>query len=160
MIAQLMALLRTSRVRNSALLVALAPVLLAGCVQGGTDHPFWDLILGMIALFFWFMLIWIFIAIFADILRRRDLSGGGKVVWIIVLVLIPFLGAIIYLVARPRTAGYDAAGYDSEAVLTMAPASAPASQSVADQIAGLNQLRVSGAITEADYQSAKQKIIG
>ena len=55
--------------------------------------------------FFWFMAIWIFITIFGDIFRRNDLSGGMKAVWIIVLVLLPFLGAIIYMVARDQFSG-------------------------------------------------------
>jgi uncharacterized membrane protein len=60
---------------------------------------------GMLAFFFWFMFIWMFIATFADIFRRRDLSGWGKAAWIAVIVILPFLGILIYVIARPR-AGY------------------------------------------------------
>jgi uncharacterized membrane protein len=60
-----------------------------------------DWLWAMLAFFFWFMAIWIFIQIFADIFRRRDLSGAGKAGWILVLFVLPLLGALIYLIARP-----------------------------------------------------------
>ena len=89
------------------LLMALA-VLVAGCAQVGTaTWNFWDMIWSLIALFFWVMLIWIFIAIFGDIFRRNDLSGGMKAVWIIALVFLPFLGAIIYMISRPKVTAQD-----------------------------------------------------
>jgi hypothetical protein len=47
------------------------------------------------------MAIWIFIAVFADIFRRNDLSGGAKAGWILLIFVLPFLGALIYVVARP-----------------------------------------------------------
>ena len=89
------------------LLMTLA-VLVAGCAQVGTaTWNFWDMIWSLIALFFWVMLIWIFIAIFGDIFRRNDLSGGMKAVWIIALVFLPFLGAIIYMISRPKVTAQD-----------------------------------------------------
>jgi len=51
--------------------------------------------------FFWFAVIWMFIAVFADILKR-DMSGWVKAGWITLIVLVPFLGALIYLIAVPR----------------------------------------------------------
>ena len=46
------------------------------------DYDFGDLMWTMFAFFFWFMLIWMFIAVFADIIRRKDLSGGAKAGWV------------------------------------------------------------------------------
>ena len=68
---------------------------------------FWDVIWSMVAFFFWFMLIWIFISIFADIFRRNDLSGGWKAIWIIVIFIIPFFGALIYIISRPKVTAQD-----------------------------------------------------
>jgi hypothetical protein len=138
------------------LLVALA-ALVAGCAQVGTaTFGFWDVIWSMIAFFFWVMLIWIFIAIFGDIFRRNDLSGGMKAVWIIVLVLLPFLGALIYMVARPKVTAQDVE------LMTQADAAAKAAASVspADQIAKLQELKAAGAITEPEYEALKAKAIG
>jgi hypothetical protein len=56
----------------------------------------------MFAFFFWFMLIWMFIAIFGDIFRRSDLSGGAKAGWILLIFILPLFGILIYLIARPR----------------------------------------------------------
>ena len=68
------------------------------------EYGFGDLMWTMLAFFFWFMLIWMFITIFADILRRKDLSGGGKAGWILLIFILPLFGILIYLIARPRIA--------------------------------------------------------
>jgi hypothetical protein len=65
------------------------------------DYDFGDVMWTMFAFFFWFMLIWMFIAIFADIIRRRDLSGGAKAGWILLIFILPLFGILIYLIARP-----------------------------------------------------------
>ena len=143
-----------------ALLVALAGVIATGCAPEGVldDNSlgFWDLVWGMIIFFFWVMAIWIFISLFADIFRRDDLSGGWKAIWILVLFIVPFIGALIYIIARPKATPQD--------VRMMAQAEA-ASQaagqvSTADQLAKLAQLRDSGAISVPEYEKLKAQIIG
>jgi hypothetical protein len=138
-------------------LLAVVAVLVSACAQVGTaSFGFWDVIWSMIALFFWFMAIWIFVAIFGDIFRRNDLSGAMKAVWIIVLIILPFLGALIYMVARPKVTAQDVE------LMTRAEAAAKAAAAVspADEIAKLEQLKASGAITEPEYQALKAKAIG
>src|SRR3954471_21326809 len=63
-----------------------------------------DFLWAMIAFYFIFMCIWIFIRIFADIFRRQDMTGVMKVLWILVLFWIPFFGAMVYIIARPKDA--------------------------------------------------------
>jgi Phospholipase_D-nuclease N-terminal len=58
-------------------------------------------------LFAWVCLIFAFLYAFVDMMRRRDLSGIAKAVWTVVLVLLPLLGAMIYLIARPRVTEQD-----------------------------------------------------
>jgi Short C-terminal domain/Phospholipase_D-nuclease N-terminal len=138
-------------------LLALAAVIIAGCNQVGTQTlTFWDLVWGLVIFFFWFMFIWIFITIFADIFRRRDLTGGWKAIWIVVLVLIPFLGALIYIISRPKVTAQDVE------MLTQAEAGykAAAAVSSTDQLAKLAELKASGAITEPEYNTLKAQIIG
>jgi Phospholipase_D-nuclease N-terminal len=65
------------------------------------DYGFGDFLWTMFAFFFWFMLIWMFIACFADIFRRRDLSGGAKAGWILLIFILPLFGILIYVIARP-----------------------------------------------------------
>jgi hypothetical protein len=66
------------------------------------DWSLGDLLWAMLVFFFWVMAIWIFIAIFGDIFRRSDLSGWAKAGWILLLFVVPFFGALIYVVARPK----------------------------------------------------------
>jgi predicted membrane channel-forming protein YqfA (hemolysin III family) len=137
-------------------LLAIVAVLVSACAQvGSPTFSFWDAIWSLIALFFWFMAIWIFVAIFGDIFRRNDLTGVMKAVWIVVLVILPFLGALIYMVARPKVTAQDVELMTrSEAAYKAAAAVSPA-----DEIAKLDQLRSSGAITEPEYQALKAKTI-
>ena len=149
--------LGAARWRGVALLVAAATVLLAGCAQlDDTSFGFWDLVWGMIIFFFWFMFIWIFISLFADIFRRDDLSGGMKAVWLFFLVFLPFLGALIYIIARPKATPQD--------VRMMAQAEAAAKAaggvSTADELAKLAQLRDSGVISVPEYEKLKAELIG
>ena len=67
-----------------------------------TEWGLGNVIWAMIVFFFWVMFIWMFIAVFADIFRRDDISGGAKAGWILVIVILPFLGILIYVIARPR----------------------------------------------------------
>ena len=120
---------------------------------GGATFTFWDLVWSMVIFFFWFMLIWIFISIFADIFRRNDLSGGWKAIWIIVIFLIPFIGALIYIISRPKVTAQDVQLMTQQEAATKAAAGV----TPADQIEKLNQLKASGAITEPEYQALKQK---
>ncbi len=59
----------------------------------------WIMIMG-----FWVLVIWMFIFIFMDILKRRDLSGLGKAGWMFLIFILPVIGVLIYLVTRPRDA--------------------------------------------------------
>ncbi len=137
-------------------LLMLAALVVGACNQVGTATlTFWDVIWSMVAFFFWFMLIWIFISIFADIFRRNDLSGGWKAIWIILLVILPFLGALIYIISRPKMTAQDVQ------MLTQQEAAYKAASGVtaADQIAKLEQLKASGAITVPEYEALKKKAI-
>ena len=135
-------------------LLAAMTLLLAACSSVGTaSFTFWDVIFSMVAFFFWFMLIWIFIGLFADIFRRNDLSGVAKAGWLILLVLVPFIGALIYIVMRPKVTAQDVELMTrQEAGMKAAAAVSPA-----DQIAKLQELKAAGAISDAEYETLKQK---
>ena len=116
---------------------------------------FGEFIWSIIIFYFWFMLIWIFIRIFADIFRRRDLTGLWKVIWIVVLIAVPFLGSLIYMIARKPT------DQDMEdAQQQMEVQRRVVGYSAADEITKLNQLKDSGAITQAEFDAAKAKALG
>ncbi len=138
-------------------LLAALTVLLAACSSvGSASFTFWDAIWSMVAFFFWFVFIWIFIGLFSDIFRRNDLSGVAKAGWLLVLVILPFLGSLIYIAMRPKVTAQDVE------LMTRAEAGqkAAASVSVADQLAKLQELKAAGVISDAEFEALKQKAMG
>ncbi len=118
-----------------------------------TEWSLGNVLWAMLVFFFWFMAIWIFITVFADIFRRRDLSGGAKAGWIILIFIVPFLGAIIYLIARPKMTAQD-----KEDMERMQEAERRVSgYSPADEVAKLSKLRDDGKITAEEYEDMKKR---
>jgi len=118
-----------------------------------TDWTFGTFIWGMVVFFFWFMAIWIFISIFSDIFRRRDLSGVAKAGWIVLIFVVPFIGALIYMIARPKMTAQD-----KEDMERMQEAQRRVSgYSPAQEIEKLAKLRDSGEITAEEYAEMKRK---
>ena len=64
------------------------------------DYPFLNILGTMIIFFAWVIWIWMMITILSDVFRRRDLSGWGKAAWTVFLIVLPFLGVLIYLIAN------------------------------------------------------------
>jgi uncharacterized membrane protein len=112
-----------------------------------------DILWAMLAFFFWFMVIWIFIAVFADIFRRDDLSGWGKAGWILLIFILPFIGLLIYMIARPRMTAQD-----RQMIQAAQERERRASgYSAADEVAKLAKLRDEGKITAEEYEAMKQQ---
>ena len=74
------------------------------------DFTLGDLLVSMIALFFLILAVWLFIAVFADIFTRPDLSGWGRAGWVLLIFILPVIGVLIYLIARPPEAEVAARG--------------------------------------------------
>ena len=64
------------------------------------DYPFLDVLWTMLIFFAWVIWFWLLITVFADIFRRHDIGGGGKVLWMIFVIVLPFLGVFIYLLTQ------------------------------------------------------------
>lgn len=114
-----------------------------------------ELLWGMLVFFFLFMAIWIFIHIFADIFHRDNLTGWGKAGWIVLIFIIPFIGALIYLIARPKDTEQDRR--DAEAA--MEAQRRLSGQSSSDEIAKAAALRDSGEITAEEYEAIKKRAL-
>lgn len=114
-----------------------------------------DFLVTVVWLFFWTMALWIFISVFSDIFRREDMSGGMKAVWIVVIFLIPFVGCLIYLIARPKMTAQDVRG------LAQAEAAqkAVSGVSTADELTKLTQLKDAGVISVPQYEQLKAKLL-
>ena len=119
------------------------------------DWSFGDVFLSFLVFYFWFMFIWIFIRIFADIFGREDLSGGAKAGWIILIIILPFLGCLIYMIARPKMTEQDRRQM-AEAEEMQRRISG---YSAADEIEKLGKLRDEGKITPEEYEAMKARAL-
>ena len=113
-----------------------------------------DFFWAMILIWFWFIVIWMFIRIFADIFRRQDISAVMKVVWIIALFILPFLGALVYLITRKPTAQEM-----EEMQMQQQTQQRATATSTADEIAKLQQRKDSGALTQQEFDTAKARAL-
>ena len=109
-----------------------------------------------------FIWIWLLIVVFSDIFRSHDLSGWAKALWVIFVIIVPYLGVFVYLIARGGKMHEHAvqqANRQEAAMRQYVQNVARADQSPAEQIARLAELRDQGAITDAEFQQAKAKAL-
>ena len=119
------------------------------------ETTFLDVFWYSILFFFWIMAIWIFIALISDIIRRDDLSGGKKAVWIVFMVIVPFIGCLTYIIVRPKVTAQDV----KLAAQAEAAQKAVAGVSTADELAKLNELRSQGVISHEEFEDLKKKAL-
>jgi uncharacterized membrane protein len=118
-----------------------------------TDWTFGDVLWAMVAFFFWFIFIWMFIAVFSDIFRRDDLSGGAKAGWIFLICVLPFLGILVYMIARPKMTDQDRRMLDEAEERRRRLEG----YSTADEIAKLTKLHDDGQISSEEYDRLKAR---
>ena len=124
------------------------------------SYPFMDVLWSMVIFFLFVIWIWILITVFADIFRRRDIGGGMKAVWIIFVILLPYLGVFIYLIAEGHhMAERNAAQMNTARAQQDDYIKSVAGSSPADQIAQAKSLLDSGAITQAEFDGLKTKAL-
>jgi len=120
-----------------------------------SQNPVLEFLWWMLMFYLFFMVIMLFVRIFADIFHRDNLSGWGKAGWIILLFILPFLGAIIYMIARPKNTEQDQRD--------MAEAQAAQARlqggSALDDIAKAQALLDKNAITQAEFEAIKAKAL-
>jgi uncharacterized membrane protein YcjF (UPF0283 family) len=121
--------------------------------EGAMQWDLWDVLWSMMIFFFWFMYIWLFITIFADIFRRNDIHGWAKAGWLIFLIFIPLIGALVYMIARPKMTEQDKQMIEE----AQARQKRAAGYSAAEEIAKAQALKDSGAISDAEFQELKRK---
>ncbi len=124
--------------------------------------PLMDLFWSMLWFFMFFLWIWLLISLFSDIFRSDDLSGWGKAGWIIFMILTPFLGALVYLIARGRgmqeRALNDMAAQEKATRSYIQQVAGPSS--TADELTKLAALRDSGVLTDQEFQAQKTALLG
>ncbi len=120
---------------------------------------FWEFVWGALVIYFYIIFFMVFISCFIDVFRSRDLSGGAKAVWVIVLAVLPIVGVLIYLFSRGDGMGernFQANVKQAETVVAMGGGTA---SGPSDEIANAKQLLDSGAISEAEYNKLKEKAL-
>ena len=124
------------------------------------DYPFLDVLWTMIVFFAWVAWIWIAITCFIDIFRRHDIGGGHKALWVVFIIVIPFLGVLVYLIAQHdgirersvKQAQDQRAAFDSYVKQTAGGS--------ASEIAKAKELLDAGTITQQEFESIKAKALG
>lgn len=124
------------------------------------DYPFLDVLWSMIIFFALFTWIWIAITVIGDVLRRHDIGGLAKAAWVVFVIVLPWLGVLIYLIAQHdgmRERQVKAAQAQQQAFDHYVKEAAGGS---AAEIAKAKELLDSGAISQADFDRIKQKALG
>ncbi len=123
------------------------------------DYPFLDVLWTIIVFFAWFAWIWIAVTCFIDIFRRDDIGGWHKAAWVVFIIVIPFLGVLVYLIAQHdgmrerslKQAQNQQAAFDSYVKQTAGGS--------ASEIAKGKELLDAGAITQEEFDSIKAKAL-
>ncbi len=125
------------------------------------QYPILDFFLTMLYFFLFIIWIWLLITVFVDIFRSHDMGGVAKALWVIFVIILPFLGVFVYLIARGGKMHEHAAAEAAQQQKAFddyvkQAASAPSS---ADQLSKLADLKSQGVITDAEFEAQKSKIL-
>jgi hypothetical protein len=125
------------------------------------DYPFLNILWSMIIFFLWVAWIWILILILSDVFRRRDISGWVKALWVFFLIVLPFLGVLIYLIAESDGMAQRRAADEQgqRAQMDDYVRSVAGSGGAAAEIDKAKQLLDSGAINQAEFEALKAKAL-
>ena len=125
------------------------------------DVSFGDLLLFVVGIALFVIWIWILFAIISDLFRDHDASGWSKALWILFLVFIPFLTMLVYLIVRGHGMRERAIKAEAEAKHELdSYIRQEARTTPADELHKLHDLKEKGALTDAEYDRAKAKLLG
>ena len=123
------------------------------------DFPFLEFLWAMIVFFAWIAWIWIAITCFIDIFRRHDIGGGHKALWVVFIIIVPFLGVLVYLIAQHdgmRERSMEQAKSQQAAMDEYVRQTAGGS---ASEIAKAKELHDAGTITQEEFDAIKAKAL-
>jgi len=128
-----------------------------------TDYPILDIFLTTLYFFMFIIWIWLCITVFIDIFRSHDLGGFAKAIWVLFVVILPFLGVLIYLIARGggmQRRAVDQAAQEQKAFDAYIKQTAGSSGAgSADELAKLADLKAQGVLTDAEFETQKAKLL-
>lgn len=121
------------------------------------DWTFGDFLLAVLYIFGWVVLFWLIITVFADLFRRHDVSGGLKALWVIFVIVAPFLGVLVYLITQHAGMAQRSRRYEEQARDELRRT---VGFSVADEIEKLDRMKSEGRLTDEEYQRLRGQLIG
>lgn len=126
-----------------------------------TDYPFLEIVWTILVFFAFVVWIWIMFTVLADIFRRRDTTGVRKVLWIIFIILLPYLGVFVYLIAQHDGMSKRAIEHQERVrgEVDQYVRSVSTSGDPTEQIAKAKELLDRGAIDQAEYEQIKRKAL-
>ena len=124
-----------------------------------SSYPFLDVMWTMLVFFVWILWFWLLIGVFADIFRRHDLSGWGKTGWLIFVIILPFLGVFIYLITQNAGMTELASSVRTPSRLSTQGSGRRRRRQRRGGDQSGKKLLDSGAITQAEFDSLKQKAL-
>jgi len=126
-----------------------------------SDYPFLDVLWTMLVFFGWVIWFWLLITVFADLFRRHDIGGWSKAGWIVLCIVLPFIGVLIYLGTQGQSMAErnvkDAKA--SQAEFDQYVRSVGGGEGATAEIARAKSLLDSGAITQAEFDQIKSKAL-
>ena len=125
------------------------------------DYPFLDVLWTMLVFFAWVIWFWLLITVFADLFRRHDVSGWGKAAWTLFVIVLPYLGVFVYLIAQGKHMAERAGAerHASRAAFDDYVRDVAANGGPSDQIAKAKELLDSGAIDASEFEQIKRKAL-
>jgi ABC-type multidrug transport system fused ATPase/permease subunit len=128
-----------------------------------SSYPVLDAFLTMLYFFLFIIWIWLLIMVFIDIFRSHDIGGLAKALWVIFIIILPFLGVFVYLIARGgkmhERAADQAAEQQKAFDAYVKQAAGTSGDGVADQLSKLADLKAKGVITDAEFEAQKSKLL-
>ena len=127
------------------------------------QYPILDFFLTMLYFFLFIIWIWLLIMVFMDIFRSHDMGGWAKALWAIFVIILPFLGVFVYLIARggkmQERRVHDAQQQQQAFDSYVRQAAGTSGDDTASQLSKLADLKSSGVLTDAEFEAQKAKIL-
>ena len=117
---------------------------------------FWNFLVDAFVIFMFVVWLWLLVSVFGDLFRRSDVSGTGKVIWVIFLIVLPYLGVFAYLLTQGG--GMSERG-DAQARKAREEIRGMVGFSAADELKKLDDLKAKGSITDAEYARMRARLV-
>jgi hypothetical protein len=129
-----------------------------------SSYPLLDIFWTMFEIFIFVIWIWLLIVVFSDIFRSHDMGGWAKALWVLFIIILPYIGVLVYLIARGGSMHERAAAQMQQQqkafdAYVKQAAGTSGGDSTADQLSKLADLKNQGVITDAEFESQKAKLL-